>query len=619
MCLYLQDQNGESAPSLWLSSNEDITQESFEEMKRKIEDINEELISASLEEATCLDHQGGSVVSCEACMKMKEYVSTFQFHRCTQSCRKKKKVIHIFASQGLGKNENDSCDIISPVCRYKFPKFPIHKTTLLLPISKSENPKDVEQMKKDLKHIVAYLIRRAHYMNSKEYEQIWIRFKNMSFEEYLYDLGMYDSLPSGMKQEEKKEKALKRYLNALRASLSGSGYVFLKRNTEDIFINNFNTLIMTIVKCNHDLQYIFNEFSCTNYITAYVTKNEAGWSVFLKWLEEQIKNLPQMEKIKVLGSAIDKKREVSIQVAIYRVLGLAMSKFSTRVKFISTNQPHMRDGLVKGNPNSLEENEPAFHLSPHQYYELRPDELEDLCLADFVANYDYGQRETSAAIPLVNNDGYVYPRGKPAILRYYMNYDDPEDLARGLLLLFYPFRDEIADIHDRNVMDLLDENKDMVDEKRQIYEKNINLVSLIQEIEKLNDERNADENEEDTEDNEVRGEENIELETTSEKDIDDFIKSMKSAAQKDVRNNSDVTIPTINELREKIILLNKNQRLIFDDLAERIFAQNENADQFCVYIAGAAGTGPFTFTSLNINMLTSSTQHILATDQVCRI
>ena len=59
---------------------------------------------------------------------------------------------------------------------------------------------------------------------------------------------------------------------------------------------------------------------------------------------------------------------------------------------------------------------------------------------------------------------------------------------------------------------------------------------------------------------------------------------MKSAAQKDVRNNSDVTIPTINELREKIILLNKNQCLIFDDLAERIFAQNENADQFCVYI-----------------------------------
>merc|ERR1711954_619619 len=92
MCLYLQDQNGESAPSLWLSSNEDLTEESFEEMKRKIEDINEELISASLEEATCLDHQGGSVVSCEACMKMKEYVSTFQFHRCTQSCRKKKKL-----------------------------------------------------------------------------------------------------------------------------------------------------------------------------------------------------------------------------------------------------------------------------------------------------------------------------------------------------------------------------------------------------------------------------------------------------------------------------------------------------------------------------------------------
>ena len=68
---------------------------------------------------------------------------------------------------------------------------------------------------------------------------------------------------------------------------------------------------------------------------------------------------------------------------------------------------------------------------------------------------------------------------------------------------------------------------------------------------------------------------------------------MKAAARKDVKSNSDSTIPTIMDLREKIILLNQNQRMIFDDITERIFSLNADAEQFCVYIAGAAGTGVF--------------------------
>ena len=34
-----------------------------------------------------------------------------------------------------------------------------------------------------------------------------------------------------------------------------------------------------------------------------------------------------------------------------------------------------------------------------------------------------------------------------AVLRYYLNYENVEDFCRGLLILFFPFRNEFTDIH----------------------------------------------------------------------------------------------------------------------------------------------------------------------------
>ena len=58
-----------------------------------------------------------------------------------------------------------------------------------------------------------------------------------------------------------------------------------------------------------------------------------------------------------------------------------------------------------------------------------------------------------------------------AILRYYLNYNNDEDLARGLLVLFMPFRNEMMDIHQKDVQQLLAEKKDIINEKRAIFER----------------------------------------------------------------------------------------------------------------------------------------------------
>ena len=79
-----------------------------------------------------------------------------------------------------------------------------------------------------------------------------------------------------------------------------------------------------------------------------------------------------MEKLNKLSAVLDKHREVSLQEAVYRILGLPMTKSSVKVKFLSTIHPHFRDGLLKGNVETLSEDESIFHNSPHQYYESRP-------------------------------------------------------------------------------------------------------------------------------------------------------------------------------------------------------------------------------------------------------
>ena len=169
-----------------------------------------------------------------------------------------------------------------------------------------------------------------------------------------------------------------------------------------------------------------------------------------------------------------------------------------------TNDNDYRDGLLKGNLENLDDKEEIFHTSIHQYYENRPEESneinvvydeeeleedywDNLSLAEFVSRYEivYGkgakkENDTNRVQTLMNGKGFIRKRNEDAVLRYYLPYDNDEDLARGLLILFYPFRDEIKDIHQHDVGKLLAENNDIIKDKRSQFEKYhlINTVSL---------------------------------------------------------------------------------------------------------------------------------------------
>merc|ERR1712105_113786 len=58
-------------------------------------------------------------------------------------------------------------------------------------------------------------------------------------------------------------------------------------------------------------------------------------------------------------------------------------------KFIQTQPPEKQDALLKPNIEELQDNGNIFFHNIIDYYQSRPDSLENLTLASFATNYEY--------------------------------------------------------------------------------------------------------------------------------------------------------------------------------------------------------------------------------------
>ena len=286
--------------------------------------------------------------------------------------------------------------LLTPVCRLRHPKYPLDKTEFLRSFPANTEENELKEAKNDYYKIRKYLLRLTHGEEFKDSEK-WKNFTKLSFKEFLYEVGMFEAEkhPSDLIAF---EKARERYLKALRCDVKSSGMIILKRRPADILTNNFNKKLLKLHQANIDIQYCVDEYAVAEYICNYVPKNESGLSSLLKNINDEAmeQGEPKVKTIRKLGKALDKGREMSIQESIYRSLGLSMTRFSDVVRFINTNHPDRRDGLLKSNFDDLEEEESIFHNSLHDYYQIRPIDMElqekywdDLCLADFVDRTQY--------------------------------------------------------------------------------------------------------------------------------------------------------------------------------------------------------------------------------------
>ena len=343
----------------------------------------------------------------------------------------------------------------------------------------------------------------------------------------------------------------------------------------------------------------------------YCTKNEHGVTPLLKKINEEgvKKGEPFKETLKKLSKALDKGREVGIQESIYRSLGLPLTKFSSVVKFINSHHPEHREGLLRSQAEleNLSEGESVFHNSIHTYYEARPfnsegDETDwdDMTLSYFAANYDivYNPSQRKNVIKLRDKKGFIVKRGRECVIRYFLKHEHEQEYYRALCVLFLPFRQEMRDIHSKDVVELYYQNEKEIDEQRHHFEKNLKFSELLEraEEEKLGEkDPDADEENED---------EFVEDETTEKESIEDFIKGAESQAKKAISNyKAGLPRMSTEEFLQKVSQLNAVQRKVFDDFCERMLQNVQEPDPFYLYIAGEAGTGKSFLVKLMIEFM----------------
>merc|ERR1711962_1008382 len=308
-------------------------------------------------------------------------------------------------------------------------------------------------------------------------------------------------------------------------------------------------------------------------------------------------------QLKKLGKVLEDTREVSMQEVIFRLFGYSMCSSSRKKKFIQTLPPEKRDGLLKPNIEELDDNDDTFCYNIIDYYQNRPDPLEDISLASFAATYEYYKTMpnkkdknkdytkddnidednnnededniTEKTLLLKNNMGYLKERNKRAIIRYFKGkYDDDITRIRCVMLLFHPFRNEVLEVHNNEkILEKYNDKKELVQYEQRLFEPHPDFIEFVENIEQEIIEE--DEQHQEEIDNEF-----VEEDTTKPEELQDWLKK-----QGKVYEGSKLNLEDKKKLNKRINTLNVQQRKILDELMDI-----DDDKQYFLYLYGQAGT-----------------------------
>ena len=165
----------------------------------------------------------------------------------------------------------------------------------------------------------------------------------------------------------------------------------LARSPEEIRINNYNPLLLMLWKANMDLQYIGeSSLAIAQYVTGYVTKAEKSNMQDL-W-QEVSAHSSVYSKLWSFGIRCLRSRECGLYEASDLLLGDHLCEKSTTIKWIDVSPSQNRKRRLRNHSKLVEIRE----INPDStdifeenlvdnFYPERPDDMEEVCLYDFVA------------------------------------------------------------------------------------------------------------------------------------------------------------------------------------------------------------------------------------------
>ena len=310
------------------------------------------------------------------------------------------------------------------------------------------------------------------------------------------------------------------YIMAVRSLLT-SARLYIKRQVDEIRVNNYNKFLLCCWRANMDIQIVLDPYTCAMYIVTYISKSQSGMSNLLYFAAKEAKE--GNTEMRSIGHKFLTHVEVSAQEAVYFILQLPLKKASREVVFVNTSPSNERVIMLKSQKliESLpDDSTDVDTMSIIRRYALRPRKLENLCLADFCSWFRvvYNSRsavhededgvETETSEMKLSKAGKDYKcdngtvlrtRKQPVVIRYvrYQHKADPENYFREVLMLFTPWRQEDAIIgncqtyQDRfeELVKITDIHAKMVEYKQNWYK----LDLAVQDLQKRDDSGMEDE------------------------------------------------------------------------------------------------------------------------------
>lgn len=270
---------------------------------------------------------------------------------------------HVHKSNCLLKDENKK-----EVCKYGFP-WPIMDITHIL------EPLDCEKPER-------LIAKQKYYKVREELVNVDLLWKNEKKETTLEEL------------LSKLNFSYENYLLALRASIKRTT-VFLKRSCKELMINPYNKSMYVRHRANMDIQFVTDPYGAAAYITAYMLKSNASMSQLLKLAVEEVMandNMTVRQRLVHVANKFNNCSEVSAQECTFTLLSMPVSRLSRETCYINTYPIEERNLILKEN-RFLEQLDPKskkiFRIGLMEHYMNRPNEMKDMCLAEFAAFYDY--------------------------------------------------------------------------------------------------------------------------------------------------------------------------------------------------------------------------------------
>ncbi|OXA59862.1 hypothetical protein Fcan01_06060 [Folsomia candida] len=165
--------------------------------------------------------------------------------------------------------------------------------------------------------------------------------------------------------------------------------VILRRTEAEVWINNYHPKLLSLLRCNMDIQPVIGVAAVALYIAKYIGKNES------ETLREDIRRTLQAlrESRQPIRIQMDKvarlllnRRTVSSQECAARICNLPMRFSSRGFVFIPTFRPMDRIRMLRKD-NFLNGNDVNFARNIIDKYCQRPENLDEICLFEFASKY----------------------------------------------------------------------------------------------------------------------------------------------------------------------------------------------------------------------------------------